>query len=141
MPIGNPMTLRSQIAIVLFVSLGIGSIVYLLYKRKINESLFYLWLIVFIGVLMVGVSRRVQLILTTLIGSYSPLSSMLLFSLSFLFFTSLIYSILISSINSKLRDIISYVAQLRLDLDELKGSLSTRPSIIRDEGQNGESEK
>jgi CBS domain-containing protein len=113
------MTLKSQIAIVVFVLLCISMIIRLLQKQKITESLFYFWLIVFIGVLIVGVSHTIQNMLTRLIGSYSPLSTMLFLALCFLFGVSMVYSVLISNLGAKIRDITSYVAEVRLDVDKL----------------------
>jgi CBS domain-containing protein len=116
------MTLKSQIAIAIFVILCISMIIRLLQKQKITESLFYFWLIVFIGVLIVGMSHTIQNMLTRLIGSYSPLSTMLFLALCFLFGVSMVYSVLISNLSARIRDITSYVAEVRLDVDELGDS-------------------
>lgn len=122
MVLGNPMTLRSQIGVGAVGVLGILFILWLLQRRRINESLFYLWLTVFLGILTVGVSNRMQTLLTGLIGAYDPVSSMLLLALGFLFGASLVYSVLISNLNTKLRDVTSYLAELRLDLDEVRAA-------------------
>ena len=116
------MTLQSQIAIAIFVLLCILMILWLLMRRKITESLFYFWLVVFIGMLIVGISNQMRNLLTDIIGAYSPLSTMLFLALAFLFGASMVYSVLLSNFSAKIRDITIYAAKLRLDLDELKGS-------------------
>lgn len=116
----NPMTLRSQLGIAITAILGLVTIVRLLQKRRINEGLFYLWMIVFVGMLIVGMSHRLQALLADLSGAYSAVSTMLLLSLGFLFGAALIYSIMITNMNAKIRDITSYVAELRLDIDSLQ---------------------
>lgn len=117
---GNPMTAKSQLAIVIFVLLAVLLIIRLLQQRKINESLFYLWLIIFIGIFVVAVSHGIQKRLADIIGSYSALSTMLFLALGFLFLASLIYSVLISNLNVKLREMTSYIATMRLDVDDLQ---------------------
>lgn len=116
----NPMSTRSQITIAAIAILGLITLVRLLQKRRINEGLFYLWLLVFIGMSVVAVSHRVQSMLAQLTGAYSAVSTMMLLALGFLFGASLVYSILISNMSAKIRDITSYVAELRLDLDDLQ---------------------
>ena len=116
----NPMSVRSQITIAAVAILGLITLVRLLQKRRINEGLFYLWLVVFIGMSVVAVSHRVQSLLAQLTGAYSAVSTMLLLALGFLFGASLVYSILISHMSARIRDITTYVAELRLDVDDLR---------------------
>lgn len=120
MPTGNPMTLRSQIAIAIVAVCGLLLLVRLLQKRRINEGLFYLWLVVFGGMMILGLSHSLQAWVTRAIGAYSEVSSMLLLSLGFLFGASLVYSVLISNMNAKIRDLTAYVAEIRLDVDDLE---------------------
>jgi len=117
---GNPMTTKSQLAIVVFVLLAVLLIIRLLQQRKINESLFYLWFIIFIGIFVVAISHGIQMRLAAIIGSYSALSTMLFLALGFLFLASLMYSVLISNLNVKLREMTSYIATMRLDVDDLQ---------------------
>jgi len=130
---GNPMTAKSQLAIVVFVLLAVLLIIRLLQQRKINESLFYLWLIIFIGIFVVAVSHGIQKRLADIIGSYSALSTMLFLALGFLFLASLMYSVLISNLNVKLREMTSYIATIRLDVDDLQ-----KPSLGDDRSQDGD---
>lgn len=116
---GNPMTLRSQAGLALVAITGLVIIVWLLRKRRINEELFYLWLAVFAGIFVVGVSHRVQVALATVAGTYSAVSTMLLLALGFLFGASLVYSVLITNNTARIRDLTAYIAELRLDVDEL----------------------
>lgn len=118
----NPMTVRSQIMIAAIAVMGLVTIVRLLQKRRINEGLFYLWLFVFIGMSVVAVSHRVQSLLAAISGAYSAVSTMLLLALGFLFGASLVYSILISNMSARIRDITSYVAEIRLDVDDLRAA-------------------
>jgi hypothetical protein len=121
---GNPMTFKSKIAIGCLSAVGLIFIIWLLKKRKINEELFYLWFIVFCGIFIIGISRRIQIALTELIGTYSPVSSMIFLALGFVFGACLVYSILISDIKSNLRDITSYIGEIRLDVDEIMKTTS-----------------
>ena len=116
---GNPMTFRSQLGLALVGVSGVLMILWLLRKRRINEGLFYLWLIVFSGILVVGVSHRIQVVLATLVGTYSAVSTMLLLALGFLFGASLVYSVLLSNNAARIRDLTTYVAEIRLDVDDL----------------------
>jgi hypothetical protein len=133
---GEPMTLRSQIGVGLIGLLGVLLIGWLLQRRKINEGLFYLWLVVFLGILTVGTSHHVQVWLTRLIGAYDPISTMLLFSLAFLFGATLIFSVVISSLVTRIRDLTGYIAVLRLDLDETREQLAgaSAEETLRPEG-------
>ena len=124
MIMGNPMTLRSQLSVAAVGILGIIIMLWLLRKKRLNESLFFFWLLIFLGIITVGVSDRIQTTLTVLIGAYDSISTMLLLALGFLFGAAMVYSVLFSSINAKIRDLTSYVAELRLDLDDLSGALA-----------------
>ena len=128
----NPMTLRSQIALAAVVLAGVVTIVALLRRRKISEGLFYLWLIVFAGMLIVGLSFRVQMALARLVGSYQVISTMLLLALGFLFGASLVYSILLSKMSTRIRDLTSYIAEMRLDIDDLNRAAVERPAARPD---------
>jgi hypothetical protein len=116
---GNPMTLASQLSVGAVGVLGIVVMLWLLRKRRLNESLFYFWLAIFLGIIAVGVSNRLQITLTRMIGAYDPISAMLLLALGFLFGAAMVYSVLISGLNAKVRDLTTYVAELRLDVDDL----------------------
>ncbi len=122
------MTLKSQVALACFVVLCVIMIIRLLHQRKITESLFYFWLVVFVGILVVGISHSIQNVLTRLIGSYSALSTMLFLALCFLFAVSMVYSLLISNLGMKIRDITTYVAELRLDIDEFRDGQCGNPN-------------
>ena len=124
MIMGNPMTLRSQLSVAAVGILGIIIMLWLLRKKRLNESLFFFWLLIFLGIITVGVSDRIQTTLTVLIGAYDSISTMLLLALGFLFGAAMVYSVLFSSINAKIRDLTSYIAELRLDLDDLSGALA-----------------
>jgi hypothetical protein len=106
---------------------GVVVIVSLLRRRRISEGLFYLWLAVFAGILLVGLSRDVQVGLTHLLGTYAVISTMLLLALGFLFGASLVYSVMLHNMGLQVRDLTSYVAELRLDLDDLqkRGTIAT----------------
>jgi len=106
---------------------GVVVIVSLLRRRRISEGLFYLWLAVFAGILLVGLSRDVQVGLTHLLGTYAVISTMLLLALGFLFGASLVYSVMLHNMGLQVRDLTSYVAELRLDLDDLQ-KRGTAPS-------------
>ena len=99
---------------------GVAVIVSLLRRRRISEGLFYLWLAVFAGILLVGLSRDVQVGLTHLLGTYAVISTMLLLALGFLFGASLVYSVMLHNMSVQVRDLTSYVAELRLDIDDLQ---------------------
>jgi hypothetical protein len=61
---------------------------------------------------------------------------MLLLSLGFLFGASLVYSVLISNTNSKIRELTSFVAELRLDVDDLAGRRQGAPQASDLSDQN-----
>ena len=126
MIIGNPMTLKSQLSVLAVGLLGIFVILRLVQTRRMNEGLFYVWLVVFAGICIVAISRRVQLLLTLVIGAYSPLSAMLFVALGFLIGASLAYSVLLSRLSSQVRDITAYIAEIRLDVDEFRDSQGSR---------------
>jgi hypothetical protein len=121
------MTLRSQLGMAAIAVAGVVVIVSLLRRRRISEGLFYLWLAVFAGILLVGLSRDVQVGLTHLLGTYAVISTMLLLALGFLFGASLVYSVMLHNMGLQVRDLTSYVAELRLDLDDLQ-KRGTAPS-------------
>jgi uncharacterized iron-regulated membrane protein len=79
---------------------------------------------VFAGILLVGLSRDVQVGLTHLLGTYAVISTMLLLALGFLFGASLVYSVLLHNMSVQVRDLTSYVAELRLDIDDLQKRLA-----------------
>jgi hypothetical protein len=117
---GNPMSLRSQLLIAALALLGLLVLILQLKKRRINEPLFFLWAIVFMGILIVGISPRLQMVLTRLVGAQSAISMMLLLALGFLFGASLVYSFVISKMRAEMNEFVYYVAELRLDIDELR---------------------
>ena len=131
---GNPMTLESRLAVAAIGVLGIILILWLLRRKHINEGVFYIWLAVFGGIIIVGTSHQIQISLTRFIGAYDPVSTMLLLSLGFLFGAALVYSVMITGLNTKVREITSFIAELRLDVDDL---LITESRLNKEPGEKG----
>ena len=111
--------LKQQLLAIVF-SLGLlVLIVELVRRRKLREEYSFLWLIVGLVVLLVGVWFDFLLALTRLIGLEAPVSGLFFFGIMFLIVNAMNFSIKISAITEQVKDLAQENAILRAEIAEL----------------------
>jgi len=122
--------LKQQLLAIVFSLALLVLIVELVRRRKLREEYSFLWLIVGVVVLIVGVWFDFLLTVTRLIGLEAPVSGLFFFGIMFLIVNAISFSIRISAMTEQVKDLAQENAILRAEIAEL----SAKPEDIPVEG-------
>jgi len=114
------MPIRNQIVALFF---GFGMlilIVELVRRRKLREEYSWLWLMTGSGILLLTLWFDLLKWITHLVGAVSPSSTIFLFAFLFLIFISLHFSVTISKLTDRNKELAQRYALLELEVQELK---------------------
>ncbi len=103
--------------------IGIGIlllIVELVRRRKLREEYSWLWLMTAAGILLLSLWFGLLKWMAHLIGAVAPVSALFLFTFLFLIFISLHFSVVISKLTDRIKDMAQKYALLELEIRELK---------------------
>jgi hypothetical protein len=120
MPIRNKM-----VAVVV----GIGMlllIIELVRRRKLREEYSWLWLMTGSGILLLALWFDLLKWITHLVGAITPSSTIFLFAFLFLIFISLHFSVVISKLTDRNKELAQRYALLELELNDLKRRYAKR---------------
>jgi len=95
-------------------------IVELVRRRKLREEYSVLWIITGISIIVLSSWYKLLLLVTNLIGAVLPTSTLFLFSLLFLILISLHFSVRISMLNDKLKDVSQEIALINAKIEKEK---------------------
>ncbi|RMF98393.1 MAG: DUF2304 domain-containing protein [Candidatus Schekmanbacteria bacterium] len=93
-------------------------IIELVRRRKLREEYSVLWIITGITIIILSIWYKLLLFITKLIGAVVPTSTLFLFSLLFLILISLHFSVKISMLTDKLKEVSQEIALLRARMEE-----------------------
>ena len=114
------MPLRNKI-IALVVGIGmLLLIIELVRRRKLREEYSWLWLMTGSVILLLTLWFDLLKWITHLVGAVTPSSTIFLFAFLFLIFISLHFSVVISKLTDRNKELAQQYALLELELNELK---------------------
>ncbi len=114
------MPIRNKIVALVF---GIGMLIIiidLVRRRKLREEYSWLWLMTGAGILVLSLWFDLLKWITHLVGAITPASTIFLFAFLFLIFISLHFSVVISKITDRNKELAQRYALLEIELRELK---------------------
>jgi len=95
-------------------------IIELVRRRKLREEYSWLWLMTGSGILLLTLWFDLLKWITQLVGAVSPSSTIFLFAFLFLIFISLHFSVVISKLTDRNKELAQRYALLELEVQELK---------------------
>ncbi len=95
-------------------------IIELVRRRKLREEYSWLWLMTGSGILLLTLWFNLLKWITHLVGALSPSSTIFLFAFLFLIFISLHFSVVISKLTDRNKELAQRYALLELEVHELK---------------------
>ena len=114
------MSIRVKI-VALMISIGVMLlIIELVRRRKLREEYSWLWLMTGAGILILTLWFGLLKWVTHLVGAITPSSTIFLFAFLFLIFISLHFSVVISKLTDRNKELAQRYAILELELNELK---------------------
>ena len=114
------MPIRNKMVALIF---GIGMLIIiidLVRRRKLREEYSWLWLMTGGGILLLTLWFDLLKWVTHLVGAIMPSSTIFLFAFLFLIFISLHFSVVISRITDRNKELAQRYAILEMEHDELK---------------------
>lgn len=87
-------------------------IVELVRRRLLREEYSWLWMLTGAVMILLVVWYRLLLVLTTLVGAVTPLNTLLIFAVLFLFAIAVHYSVIISRLTAQVKNLAQEVALL-----------------------------
>ena len=108
---------------VVALAVGIGMlllIIELVRRRKLREEYSWLWLVTGSGILLLALWFDLLKWITHLVGAVTPSSTIFLFAFLFLILISLHFSVVISRLADRNKELAQRFALLELELNELK---------------------
>lgn len=115
---------------VVALAVGIGVlllIIELVRRRKLREEYSWLWLMTGSGILILALWFDLLKWITHLVGAVTPSSTIFLFAFLFLILISLHFSVVISRLTDRHKELAQRYALLELELNELKKRSGRRP--------------
>jgi len=117
---GEIMPLRNQI-VALVVGIGmLLLIIELVRRRRLLEEYSWLWLMTGSGILILALWFNLLKWITHLVGAVTPSSTIFLFAFLFLILISLHFSVVISRLTKRVKDLAQRYALLELELERMK---------------------
>ncbi|HET7343162.1 MAG TPA: DUF2304 domain-containing protein [Methylomirabilota bacterium] len=87
-------------------------------RRKLREEYSWLWLLTAGAMLLLVVWYRLLIAMTRLVGAVTPLNTLLVFAILFLFAIAVHYSMIISRLAAQVKNLAQELALLSAQLDE-----------------------
>lgn len=116
------MLLRQKIMAVTVSLIILFTIIHLVRKRKLREEFSWLWILTGISILILAIWYQLLDYVSVLIGAFLPVSTLFFFGIIFLLCISLHFSVKISELTNRLKDVSQKVAIMELYVNELKES-------------------
>jgi Uncharacterized conserved protein (DUF2304) len=114
------MPIRNKVVALVF---GVGLLIIiidLVRRRKLREEYSWLWLMTGAGILVLSLWFDLLKWITHLVGAITPSSTIFLFAFLFLIFISLHFSVVISKLTDRNKELAQRYALLEMEIRELK---------------------
>jgi hypothetical protein len=90
-------------------------------RRRLREEYSWLWLLTAGGMVMLAVWYRLLVVITHLVGAVTPLNTLLLCAILFLFAIAVHYSVIISRLTTQVKNLAQELALLSSRVEEREG--------------------
>ncbi len=130
------MPIRNKIVALTFGIMMLLLIIELVRRRKLREEYSWLWLMTGGVILILSLWFGLLKWMTHLVGAITPSSTIFLFAFLFLIFISLHFSVVISKLTDRNKELAQRYALLESEWKELKRRLSTSRHILSEEDKN-----
>jgi len=87
-------------------------------RRRLREEYSWLWLLAAGAMVLLVVWFRLLMIITHLVGAVTPLNTLLLFAVLFLFAIAVHYSVIVSRLTSQVKNLAQELALVSARLEE-----------------------
>ncbi len=106
------LSIQAQTILILILLLIFIFVIYLLLKKKLNIEYSLIWIFLILLATLFISSNKFILFVTRIIGAKQPASTLSVISISFIFIVLIYFSMKISIISTRLKDLIQYTALL-----------------------------
>jgi hypothetical protein len=120
------MPLRNKMVALMIGVVMLLFIIELVRRRKLREEYSWLWLLTGVVILMLTFWYDLLKWMTQLIGAVIPSSTIFFFAVLFLFLISLHFSVVISKLTDRNKELAQQYALLELELNDLKKEVLPR---------------
>ncbi len=114
------MPIRNKIVALTFGIMMLFIIIELVRRRKLREEYSWLWLMTGVIILLLSLWFDLLKWITHLLGAITPSSTIFLFAFLFLILISLHFSVVVSKLTDRNKELAQRYALLELELNELK---------------------
>lgn len=114
------MTQKQQIFALFFCCALFIFFIDMLRRRKLREEYSILWFLTFAFMFLLVLKYDWLVLLTDFIGAKMPTTTLFFFSLAFLMLISIQFSIKISNLTNKLKNLVQENAMMRYSIDKLE---------------------
>lgn len=121
------MNSKQQIFAIITTSVLIILIGVLIKRRKLREEFALLWLITGIGIMALVIGYPLLEMISKLIGAVVPTTTLFLFAFLFIILISISFSVRFSRIADQMQGMITEMAFLRKELEDLKNKNKASP--------------
>jgi hypothetical protein len=90
-------------------------------RRRLREEYSWLWLLTAGGMVMLAVWYRLLVVITHVVGAVTPLNTLLLCAILFLFAIAVHYSVIISRLTTQVKNLAQELALLSSRVEEREG--------------------
>jgi len=115
------LSLHQTIFALLTSLITFGLIVELVRRRRLREEYSWLWLLTAAIMVLLVVWFPLLRLVTTVIGAATPINTLLLFAVLFLFAIAVHYSVIISRLTSQVKNLAQELALVSARVDERSG--------------------
>ncbi|MDY6972042.1 MAG: DUF2304 domain-containing protein [Thermodesulfobacteriota bacterium] len=118
------MTIRQKIVAILIAVAIFTIIIELVRRRRLREEYSWLWLVTGFIIILMTVKYELLLGITNLIGAVLPVSTLFFFSIIFLILLCLQFSVRISRLTDRLKNVTQELTILKAEMDEIKSTMA-----------------
>ena len=90
-------------------------------RRRLREEYSWLWLLTAGGMVLLAVWYRLLVVITHVVGAVTPLNTLLLCAILFLFAIAVHYSVIISRLTTQVKNLAQELALLSSRVEEREG--------------------
>jgi hypothetical protein len=112
------LTVHQTIFALLTSLVAFGLVLELVRRRRLREEYAWLWLLTSGSMILLVVWFRLLVVITHLVGAVTPLNTLLLFAVLFLFAIAVHYSIIVSRLTTQVKNLAQELALVSARLEE-----------------------
>jgi hypothetical protein len=112
------LTLHQTIFALVISLVTFGFILELVRRRRLREEYSWLWLLTSAAMVLLVVWFKLLVMLTHLVGAVTPINTLLLFAVLFLFAIAVHYSVIVSQLTSQVKNLAQELALLSARLED-----------------------